>query len=35
MEATDRANGASEMGKQYSLGRILGIWLWQPFRWVS
>ena len=26
METTARANAASEMGEQYSLGRILGIW---------
>ena len=26
METTARVNAASEMGKQYSLGRILGIW---------
>ena len=26
METAARANAASEMGKQYSLGRILGIW---------
>ena len=26
METTARANGASEMEKQYSLGKILGIW---------
>ena len=26
METTARANAASEMGKQYSLGKILGIW---------
>ena len=26
MEKTARANAASEMGKQYPLGRILGVW---------
>ena len=26
METTARGNAASEMGEQYSLGRILGIW---------
>ena len=26
METAARANAASEMGEQYSLGRILGIW---------
>jgi hypothetical protein len=26
METTARANASSEMGEQYSLGRILGIW---------
>jgi hypothetical protein len=26
METTARANAASEMGEQYSLARILGIW---------
>jgi hypothetical protein len=26
METPARANATSEMGKQYSLGRILGIW---------
>lgn len=26
METTARANAASEMGEQYSLGRIVGIW---------